>query len=225
MYETVRSNEWLSGRNDSATSSSDSCRTCAPAFMLETRLRVRQHHALGLARRAGGVDDRRQLRRARTPRARSRNSLPAPHSPVRRAWPRSATVSSEMTEGLSPSAIHPSGRPTSSAGSLCRTSWIFSSCERVETMAALAPAVLQDVAGLSRGQRRVDRNRDRPGGEDGQVGHHPFGPALGDDRDAIARPHAERAKPEREVADALEELLARQRIDPVRAAASDQPGF
>ena len=38
MYETVRSNEWLNGRNESATSCSDSWRTCAPALTLETRL-------------------------------------------------------------------------------------------------------------------------------------------------------------------------------------------
>ena len=34
-----------------------------------------------------------------------------------------------------------------------------------------------------------------------------------DDRDAIAGRHAERAKPERQVADALEQLLARQPVD------------
>ena len=61
-----------------------------------------------------------------------------------------------------------------------------------------------------------------PAGEDRQIRHQPLGPALGDDRDAIAGANPERAQPERQVADALEDLLARERVDPVRPAATDQ---
>ena len=60
---------------------------------------MRQHHALGLARRPGGVDDRRELARDGFRARLSRNSRPTPHSPISRACPRSATASSVRTDG------------------------------------------------------------------------------------------------------------------------------
>ena len=130
-----------------------------------------------------------------------------------------------MTDGLSP-GVQPSIRMTaSSAGSLCRTSWIFASCSRVETIADLRARVLEDVVHLHGRERRVDRNGDCSAGQDGQVGHHPVGPALGHNRDAIAGRDAERPQPERQVADALEEAFARDRLDPIRTATPHQPGI
>jgi hypothetical protein len=106
-------------------------------------------------------------------------------------------------------------------GSWCRTSWIFWSCSLVETNAAFTPASCRMWA-CAGGERGIDRHRSRRSGDDREIGHQPLGPTLGDDSDAIPRPNPERAQPERQVADALEELLARQRLDPVRAAATDQ---
>ena len=145
-----------------------------------------------------------------TARAASRNSradAPLRHHP--RVAALGARRRSDSTDGLCASA-GPSIRMTASiAGSWWRTACTFSSCSSVETTAMRAPESLQDVARLRRRQRRIDRHRDAAGGDHGEVGQDPFRPALGHDRDAIARRHAERRQPEREVADALEQLLAR----------------
>ena len=61
---------------------------------------VRQHHALRLPCRAGGVDDRREIVGLR-PRGRSRNRAPHPTPQSSGAWPRSLTSSSVTTEGVS----------------------------------------------------------------------------------------------------------------------------
>ena len=66
---------------------------------------------------------------------------------------------------------------------------------------------------LQRRQGRVDRHRNGTAGQDGQVRHEPLRPALGDDRHAIARLHTHLAKPERDIANGFEELLARQAGD------------
>ena len=63
-------------------------------------------------------------------------------------------------------------------------------------MASLGAAVVQDVARLPAEKRRIDRHGDRAGREDRQIGHQPLGPALGDDRDAIAG-RQRRARPAR----------------------------
>ena len=150
---------------------------------------VRQHHALGLAGRARRVDDRGELVRPHRARARRGTRAPAPHS---RRQPRMAPLGharrTACTDGLS-LAGKPSIRMTaSSAGKWWRTSWIFSSCTRVDTTAALARRVLQDVARLRGRKRRIDRHRHRAAPEHREVGDQPLGAALGDDRDAIARP-------------------------------------
>ena len=130
-----------------------------------------------------------------------------------------------MTDGLSP-GVQPSIRMTaSSAGSWCRTSWIFSSCSRVETIAAFAPAVLQDVARLHRRERRIDRNGDRAAGQDGQVGDQPLGPALGHDRDAIAGATPSAPSPSDRSRMRSKKSLLEIAVDPVRAAAPDQQGI
>ena len=162
--------------------------------MFDDEVGVRQHHALRLAGRARGVDDRRELHRAARARARSLELLPgaplARHARDARARARSRTT---CTDGLS-AAVHPSIRITASSAAAGGGRPGSSRAVAGRDDGGLRAGVLQDVARLRRGERRIDRHRDRAGGKDREVGDQPLRPALGHDRDAIAGADAERAQ-------------------------------
>ena len=80
----------------------------------------------------------------------------------------------------------------------------------------------QDVADLGRGQGRIDRYGDASRRQDGKVGDHPLGPAVGQDRDPVACLHPERAQAEALVPHLVEELLRREHSCRVTAALADQ---
>src|SRR5205807_2390124 len=59
---------------------------------------------------------------------------------------------------------------------------------------ARAASIVEDVLDLPAQERRIDRNGDGGGTEDGEVGHRPFRTILSKDPDSIARLHAEEPK-------------------------------
>ena len=69
--------------------------------------------------------------------------------------------------------------------------------------------VPDDVARLRRVQRRVHRHRDGSDRDDREIGQEPLGPALRHDDNPIAAFDAEGAKPEREIAEAIEPVAGR----------------
>ena len=69
--------------------------------------------------------------------------------------------------------------------------------------------VLELRSDLLRGERRVDRDGPSAGAEDGVVGHRPLRPVLRQDRDPVARLHAERVQPQGEGADRVAEVRGR----------------
>jgi hypothetical protein len=84
------------------------------------------------------------------------------------------------------------------------------------------PGVLEDVANLCRGERRVDRHRHATKREDGEVCDQPFGTALSHDRHAIAARHPERRQSQRQIANALEEFLRRKPVELPGRTSSDE---
>ena len=182
---------------------------------------VRQHDALGLARRARGVDDRRELVGPHG--ARAVAELPARPPLARQAcmttFGNGLERHDRRTVARRPAVHQDDG--------LERRQLVPDVLDLLELQPRrddrrLRARVVQDVTRLRRRERRVNRHRDRCPGQDRQVGLQPLGPALGDNRDAVARRDPERPQPERQVPDALEEFLARQLVDPVRPAAADQ---
>src|ERR671938_1586358 len=67
--------------------------------------------------------------------------------------------------------------------------------------------ILQNVAHLIDGLRRVDGNVDRAEAQDGEVCDGPFGPVLREQRDAVSRLDAKLGETERNVAHALDEEI------------------
>ncbi len=86
-------------------------------------------------------------------------------------------------------------------------------------------AILEDVLRLRAREGGVHRHQHGTQGEDREVGEHPFRPALGQDGDTVPAGHAEPGKAKRDIADALEDLLARHPVYGSAAAAPDGHGF
>jgi hypothetical protein len=61
--------------------------------------------------------------------------------------------------------------------------------------------VVEDVCDLLGNVRGVDGNRHPPRRQNGEVGVHPLGAARREDRDRVARPPAKRQQPQRQLAD------------------------
>ena len=156
---------------------------------------MRQHHALRLAGRARGVDDRRELIRARrrAPCRGTRGRAPLPRHPRVAALARPSSSDDDRRAVARPPP-RPSRRPLrapAAGGGPPGSSRAAAASRRSRRR---APESFEDVADLRGGQRRIDRHGDGAAGEDRQIRHQPLGPALGDDRDAIACRHAQRAE-------------------------------
>ena len=82
--------------------------------------------------------------------------------------------------------------------------------------------IREDVARLRLRQRRIHRHADRPVHEQREIREQPFRPALRHDRHAIAGTHAERAQPQREIAEPFEPFLCGLAADVPVADLSDE---
>ncbi len=83
-------------------------------------------------------------------------------------------------------------------------------------------AVGQDERDLFGRQRRIDRNRDRTGGQDREVGDQPLRAALREQRHVIARRHAQGRETKADIADAVHELTPAEVIDAVTSRTADE---
>ena len=123
---------------------------------------MREHHALRLARRARGVDDRRERVVAHRGAPRLEDGGRPPGRSASRSRPRASSAPNAITDRPRPSSpacgVGRAGRrrpgsmmtTSSSAGSRCRTSWTFAAWTRSETTARRRAGVGQDVADLRR---------------------------------------------------------------------------
>ena len=204
------------------TSSSRQSRAARARQQVRREIRMRQHHALGLAGRARCVDDGRELDGRDRPRrvAEMLARRPTrPHAarglarPLLRAGGRKAT---------SRRPLGPSTTTASSAGNRCRISCSLSSCASVETTASRR----RNPGGCSALAlpKSVGINRDgtRPGREDREVDRGSTRAGSRQEWRRDPRSHAQGPEAEREVADALEEVLPRDAwTSPPRCAADD----
>ena len=182
---------------------------------------VRQHHAFGFARCSGRVDDRRQLVGLHGPSAIAELFSRAP-------LPRQAGVTA-LGDGIERDDRRAvgCGPPVHQHHRVQRRHLVAHLLDLLQLKArgndrGLGARIVQDVACLAGGERWIDRNGGRAGREDREIRDQPLRAALGNDRHSIAVANTERAQPEREVANALEDVLAREPDDLVRPAASDE---
>ena len=149
-----------------------------------------------------------------------------------RRCPRAATSveadgsGSPAARRTSPARVHQRRSPRSdgSVGAATTAPWRAASASR--RSASWRLAVAQDEADLLGRQRRIDRHRDGAGRENREVDEQPLRPALREEHHAIAARHAERAQPQAEIADALEELARRSSArTPSRSQRPSRSGF
>ena len=177
---------WDSGRNERHSSLVGEAEQLDAGGHVRGDVAVGQHHALGVAGGARGIDQRGEVVRRRGQRMRraSRGAGLAPRGRGRAARRSSARpvparpASNAMMCAQAPAA----------ASRIART---FSSWAASRRTTATAPRVAQDVLDLPGGQRGIDRDVGAAGGEAGVVGDGPLGPVLRQDRDPVAAPHAQ----------------------------------
>jgi len=84
--------------------------------------------------------------------------------------------------------------------------------------------IADDVRALVRGVGGVDRGEDRADRLTGQVGDRPFGPVLGEDRNAFLPLEAQRQQAQRQIAHLFVDLAVRPRL-PFAVALGSQEDF
>ena len=170
----MRSNAWQSGRNESAVSSWRRSQHARDADEVRDEIRVREHHALRLAGRAGRVDDRREIARAarswrgRETRARrpTRRACGDARAPRRRRGVRIVTRLTSRDVGGPASITTIVAKRGQRRPRLAAT---FASCVGVETTASVASLSRRMNADLLGRERRIHRHRDRAGRENREV--------------------------------------------------------
>ncbi len=189
---------------------------------------VREHHALGVARRARGVNDGGDVLRAQAP-----GPLLVLTRQRRVGADARATLLHDRLQGVHGRAAgrgsgdplrrrdHDHGREV---GQLRRQPEQLGELDVVGHHHDLDAGVAEDELGLRRGQRRVDGNVDGAGGQDRKVGNGPFRAALADQPHAVAALDAEPAQTEAQGPDLLHELAGRKLPEAVGLAAPDEHG-
>ena len=108
------------------------------------------------------------------------------------------------------------------AGSSDATAVTFASCAAFDTIDERTLGVAEDERNLLGGQRRIDRHRGGAGRQDGEIGEQPLRTALGQDRDSVAARHSDRRQSQTEIADALDQVTTRDRVDAALTATAEE---
>jgi hypothetical protein len=180
---------------------------------------VREHHALGLARRPRGVDDRGQLLGTDGTRAVAVVLRNAPPVPNRLVPARRQVVESDHRPTVAVRGIQGDNRLD--GGQQVPDGLHFLQLDLGRDDDDAGTGIVEDVLDLSLVEGRIDGDRHRPEREDCKVAQDPLRPALGDDRHAVAGRDTERGQSERDLADPLEHFARAHAVDRLSAAAAD----